>query len=163
LTEAVYQELRRLASMAINRQVWPQTMQPTELLHEFYLEMQAAAEIDAECRAQFFALAAKTMRNILVDHARKRNAGKRDGGMKITLSELPAASGAVDVLEVHEALERFHRRYPRQAQLVELRFFGGLGAEEAVLALRTAGFECSLRTVERDWRFARAWLQNALR
>lgn len=162
LTEAIYQQLRRLASATIHNQPSPQTIQPTELLHEFYLEMQGAAKIDAASRAQFFSLAARTMRNILVDHARKRRAAKRGGALRITLHDIPAPADALDVLDVHDALERFAQRYPRQAAVVELRFFGGLSAEETTLALEAAGFKASLRTVERDWRFARAWLQNAL-
>ncbi len=162
LTEAIYQQLRRLATATIHNQASPQTIQPTELLHEFYLELQGAAEIDAVSRAQFFGLAARTMRNILVDHARKRKAAKRGGALQVTLHEIPAPADALDLVDVHDALERLSRRYPRQAAVVELRFFGGLSAEETAVALQTAGFEASLRTVERDWRFARAWLQNAL-
>jgi RNA polymerase sigma factor (TIGR02999 family) len=164
LTEAIYKELRRLAQAILSRQASPQTLQATELLHEFYLELRSAREIDAAGRDQFLGLAATTMRNVLVDHARKRGAAKRGGGaVRMSLEQDPGhAPLALDVLEVHEALERFESRYPRQARVVELRFFGGLTAEETAEVLRTGGVECSLRTVERDWRFARAWLQHAL-
>jgi RNA polymerase sigma factor (TIGR02999 family) len=164
LTEAVYHELRRLASGILSRQASPQTLQPTELLHEFYLHLQAAEEIDAEGRDEFLALAARSMRNVLVDHARKRLAAKRGGGSVVVSLDAEAGHGAavLDVLDVHDALERFAIRYPRQAQVVELRFFGGLSASETAAALQATGLECSLRTVERDWRFARAWLEDAL-
>jgi RNA polymerase sigma-70 factor (ECF subfamily) len=164
LTEAIYAELRRLASGVLSRQQSPQTLQPTELLHEFYLELQSASGIDAEGREQFLGLAAKTMRNVLVDHARKRITAKRGGGA--LMLPLENAGGhapvALDVLQVHDALERFGERYPRQAKVVELRFFGGLTADETAVAVRAEGMECSLRTIERDWRFARAWLQRDL-
>ncbi len=109
-------------------------------------------------------VASKIMRNILVDYARKRRAAKRGGGLQRT-DEQPAIRDAaldVDVLAVHEALDRFEVDYPRQSRVVELRFFGGLTAEETAEVLRATGIDSSLRTVERDWKFARAWLQNAV-
>jgi RNA polymerase sigma factor (TIGR02999 family) len=164
LTEAIYTELRRLAAAIIRRQQSPQTIGPTELVHELYLQLQAAKQIDAENRTQFLNLAARVMRNVLVDHARKRRAAKRGGdALHLDLTDAIASAHHVDVLEVHDLLLRFSRHYPRQGEVVELRFFSGLTAEETVDVLRTRGYECSPRTVERDWRFARAWLENAMR
>src|SRR5581483_3138202 len=117
-----------------------------------------------QSRAQFLNVAAKMMRNILVDHARRRNAAKRGGeAVRVTVDpqmEDPALQ--VDVLLIHETLERFAEQYPRQARVVELRFFGGLTAEETSEVLRATGGDGSLRTVERDWTFARAWLHDAI-
>ena len=109
-------------------------------------------------------VAAKMMRNILVDHARKRNAAKRGGGETAVVKESAFKDPAmeVDVLMVDAALERFTEQYPRQSRVVELRFFGGLTAEETAEVLNATGTETSLRTVERDWTFARAWLENAI-
>ena len=164
LAAEVYAELHRLSSAVMGVQS-AITIQPTVLIHELYLQLPGVREFDWQSRGQFLNVAARMMRNILVDHARARNALKRGGGL-VAVAEEPSSPDPalqIDVLLVHNALERFAEDYPRQARVVELRFFGGLTAEETAEALRVNGGECSLRTVERDWTFSRAWLQNAIR
>lgn len=162
LTDAVYSELRRLAG-AVMGSSGPQTIQPTELVHELYFRLPGVREIDWDSRTQFLNVAARMMRNILVDHARRRSAAKRSGGaVRETRDFAEARSGPISILAVHDALERLAVRYPRQSKVVELRFFGGLSAEETADVLKQSGEECSLRTVERDWTFAKAWLQRVM-
>ncbi|MFN7922273.1 MAG: ECF-type sigma factor [Bryobacteraceae bacterium] len=163
LTEATYAELRRVASAILAGHQPSRTIQPTVLVHELFFQLPGVQHIDWESRAHFLNVAAKMMRNILVDHARRRQAAKRGAGLSLPLIEPGNSDPAleIDVLAVHEALERFHQRYPRQAQVVELRFFGGLSMEETCDVMRAQGSEGSLRTVERDWTFAKAWLQRA--
>lgn len=162
LTDGVYRELRRLAASMFAKESAGRTLQPTALVHELYLQLPSVQHLDWKSRAQFLNVAAKMMRNILVDHARKRNAKKRGGGQISLVLDAHREDPALraDVLTVNDALERFTEHYPRQSRVVELRFFGGLTAEEAAQVLTVTGVECSLRTVERDWTFARAWLQN---
>ena len=162
LAQEVYSELRRLAAAVMAKQPGRAAIQPTSLVHELYFRLPRVQEIDWESRAHFLNVAAKMMRNILVDHARRRASLKRGGGA-VSVEGEPASAGLqIDILAVDQALERFAEIYPRQARVVELRFFGGLTAEEAVEALKVSGVESSLRTVERDWTFARAWLKNAI-
>ena len=161
ITNAVYQELRRMAGAMFRYEPEDHTLQPTALVHELYLQLPNMQDFDWKSRAQFYSVAARMMRNILVDHARRRRAAKRGGGERpLTLADVGGFTP--DVLMVHEALQRFASEHERQAQVVELRFFGGLTANETAEVLRQQGIECSLRTVERDWRFARAWLQQAM-
>jgi RNA polymerase sigma-70 factor (ECF subfamily) len=164
LTTAVYRELRRLAAAAMAGQSGKRTIQPTALVHELYFQLPGVRHFDWQNRAHFLNVAAKMMRNILTSHARKRLTAKRGGGMTVVMAdpqfEDPALS--LDVLQVHEALDRLTGEYPRQARVVELRFFGGLSAEETSEVLTATGVENSLRTVERDWAFARAWLEDAI-
>ncbi len=164
LTTAVYRELRRLAAAAMSGQTGPRTIQPTILVHELYLQLPGVQHFDWQNRAHFLNVAAKMMRNILTAHARKRQAAKRGGGLEITFGDPQCDDPALslDVLLVNQALDRFSSTYPRQARVVELRFFGGLSAEETREVLTAAGVESSLRTVERDWAFARAWLEDAI-
>jgi len=160
ITDAVYRELRRLAGALFRQEPEGHTLQPTALVHELYLQLPRMQSFDWKSRAQFFSVAARMMRNILVDNARRRRAAKRGGGEKVdTLPEIGTPFN-LDLLMVNDALDRFATEYSRQAQVVELRFFGGLTTDETAEALRHQGIECSLRTVERDWRFARAWLQQ---
>jgi RNA polymerase sigma factor (TIGR02999 family) len=164
LTGAIYHELHRLAAISFLSESAERTLQPTALVHELYLRLDDVQHLDWQSRGQFLAVASKMMRNILVDHARKRRAAKRGGGMERTEHE-PSIHDVwldVDILVVHEALDRFEVDYPRQSRVVELRFFGGLTSEETAEALRATGVASSLRTVERDWKFARAWLENAV-
>jgi len=162
ITDAVYQELRRIAGSMFRQESEGHTLQPTALVHELYLQLPDMQSFDWKSRAQFYSVAARMMRNILVDHARRRNAAKRGGGEKpVTLPDIGKAVN-LDVLMVNDALDRFAAEHARQAQVVELRFFGGLTADETAEVLRQQGVDCSLRTVERDWRFARAWLQDAI-
>jgi RNA polymerase sigma factor (TIGR02999 family) len=166
LTNAVYEELRRLAAYVLGGEGGPRSVEPTILVHELYLQLPDVQHFDWKNRAQFMNTAARMMRHILVDHARRRNTAKRGGGAAEQLYEgcwvVDSSGTRLSVLAVHEALERFAKLYPRQAHVVELRFFGGLSSEETVEVLKENGTECSLRTVERDWTFARAWLQDAI-
>jgi RNA polymerase sigma factor (TIGR02999 family) len=163
LAAAVYGELRRLAAAIMGAQPGKQTMQPTELVHELYLRLPGVREFAWQDRAQFMGVAAKMMRNIIVDHARKRLSAKRGGqAIEVEISPDLGEPARLDVLLVNDALDRFAREYPRQAHVVEMKFFGGLTTEEACEVLRSTGLESSSRTVERDWTFAKAWLQNAM-
>lgn len=164
LTAAVYRELRRLASSLFAAESGDRTLQPTALVHELYLQLPSVQHLDWQCRAQFLNVAARMMRNILVDHARKRHAAKRGGGAAPVIVDAQVNDPALksDVLVINAALDRLSEHYPRQSRVVELRFFGGLTNEETCEVLGATGVECSQRTVERDWTFARAWLQNAI-
>lgn len=164
LTASVYRELRRLASFLFASESGDRTLQPTALVHELYLQLPSVQHLDWQSRAQFLSVAAKMMRHILVDHARKRHAAKRGGGAQPVIIDARIEDPALksDVLVINDALDRMSVHFPRQSQVVELRFFGGLTTEETSEVLAATGVECSRRTVERDWTFARAWLQNAI-
>lgn len=163
LTGLVYAELHRVAAILFSQERDGHTLQATALVHELYLRLPAVREIDWKCRAQFFSLAARMMRNILVDHARGRQAGKRGAAVTVSMGALAEEpESPSDLVLVDAALVRFAQRYPRQAQVVELRFFGGLTAEETAQTMNAMGQETSPRTVDRDWRFSKAWLQNEL-
>jgi RNA polymerase sigma factor (TIGR02999 family) len=162
ITGLVYAELRRLAGSMVYGERYDHTLQPTALVHELYTNLEGAREIDWQCRGQFFRIAARLMRQILVDYARKRGALKRGRGRLVSLSDGALRIPGPDLLDIHLALGRFEQAYPRQARVVELHFFGGLTSEETAEAIRATGDDVSLRTVERDWRFSRAWLQNEL-
>jgi RNA polymerase sigma-70 factor (ECF subfamily) len=164
LTTAVYRELRRLAAAAMAGQSGRQTIQPTALVHELYFQLPGVQHFDWQNRAHFLNVAAKMMRNILAGHARKRQAAKRGGGISVAITDPQFEDSALslDVLLVNEALDRLAGEYPRHARVVELRFFGGLSAEETREVLTASGIQSSLRTVERDWAFARAWLEDAI-
>lgn len=156
ITAAVYQDLRRLAAYYLNSESKANTLQPTALVHEAYLKMAQMRGFDCDDREHFIAVVARAMRRILVDHSRLRSAAKR------TADPVPVeqhASGLrLDLLAVDQALDRLAEEYPRKAQVVELHFFGGLDFPEVAYSL-----DVSLATVERDWRFARAWLQDRLK
>ena len=137
-----------------------QTLQTTALVHEAYLRLVDVTKVEWRERAQFFAMAAQMMRRILVDAARARGANKRGGNTpKINLDETALLSNAPDrsILALDEALTAFSQVAPRQAKVVELRYFGGLTEEEIVAALKI-----SPRTVRRDWDLAKAWLLREL-
>lgn len=159
MPEAVYEELRVIAQQLMRNQGRPDTMQATALVHEAYLRLLKSPPRDAIRNR--VAMLAHTMRNVLVDRARARNADRRGGGQRpITLnSELVGGKGGseLEVLAVHEALEELTKVDPELAKLAELKIFAGLQEQEIAAALET-----SLRTVERRWRLARAWLQRAL-
>ena len=161
LLPAIYSELHRLAARAMRRESSPHTLQPTALINEAYLRLDDQHRVRWRSRAHFFGVAAQMMRRILVDHARSRLAGKRGGGEPcITLDDrhgLPEDSGSVDVMQLHDALERLAALDPVQARLVELRYFGGLNIEETADAL-----EMSPASVKREWVIARAWLRREL-
>lgn len=156
LTRLVYQDLRRLAGHYLRDEHAAPTFQATALVHEFYLRISSVRKIEWQGRGQFIAVAAQIMRRILIDHARKRQRVKRDPGGAAPFEEAIAPPD-FDVLVVDQALQRMTASFPRHAQIVELRFFGGLDSPEIA---ETLGI--SLRTVERDWRFAKAWLQNEI-
>jgi RNA polymerase sigma factor (TIGR02999 family) len=157
----VYNELRRIAARCLHAERPDHTLQPTALVHELYLRLFASGDpITWQNRAHFFAVASQTLRRILVDHARANRAEKRGGG-QIKLS-LTAAQGWLDdrnedFLALEESLGRLERLQPRAAQVVELRFFGGLQEDEVAEVLGIAPI-----TVKRDWKFARAWLMSQL-
>jgi RNA polymerase sigma-70 factor, ECF subfamily len=161
LLPAVYTELHRLAARAMRRESSPHTLQPTALINEAYLRLDDQQRVDWRTRAHFFGVAAQMMRRILVDHARSRLAEKRGGDQRvITLEDhhgAPDDAGAVDVMALHDALERLAGIDPFQARLVELRYFGGLNIEETAEAL-----EVSPATMKREWVIARAWLRREL-
>jgi RNA polymerase sigma-70 factor, ECF subfamily len=152
LTPLVYADLRRLAGRYLRDEDPSHTLQATALVHELYVRIGSIQEIDWKGRGQFIAVAAQMMRRILIDHARKRRAAKRDASIGVPIRD---AAVDPDVLDVDRALEKLAADYPRHAQIVELRFFGGLRAPEIAESLGL-----SLRTVERDWQFAKAWLQH---
>lgn len=156
VTRLVYRDLRRLAQKYVLHENPANTLQATALVHEFYLRLGSIQEMDWKGRGQFIAVAARMMRRILIDHARKRQAEKRLGVPGV-LAAPGIASSAPDVLDVDRALQKLARGFPRHAQAVELRFFGGLDAPEIARTM-----DLSLRTVERDWQFSKAWLQNEL-
>jgi RNA polymerase sigma factor (TIGR02999 family) len=158
---ALYDELHAIAAAQLRQQRSGHTLQPTALVNEAYLRLSGRENIAVESREEFLRLACSVMRNLLVDHARARNAAKRrDASQRITLSAPrdDSASGLVDVLALDEALTELATLDERVARLVELRFFGGLGESEAAQML---GVSRSAAT--RDWRMARAWLAQRLR
>jgi len=161
LLPVVYAELRRQAERAMRREAAGHTLQPTALVHEAYLRLVDHARVPWQNRAQFFGIAARCMRRVLVDHARARGAAKRGGpGIRTSLDDANAAAGeepASMVVAVHEALERLAALDAEQARLVELRYFGGLTIEETAEALGV-----SPATVKREWALARAWLRREL-
>ena len=154
--EAVYGELRRLARGYLRRERPGHSLPPTALVHEAYLKLVDQRRVRWQNRAQFFAIAAHLMRRLLVDHARTRSALKRGAGARVPLQDLAAgAPPDIELLALDEALDRLSALYPRQGQLVELRFFGGLTVPEIAAALGVAPI-----TVKRDWALARAWLHR---
>jgi RNA polymerase sigma-70 factor (ECF subfamily) len=160
LLPVVYQELRRLAASYIRHEKPGQTLQPTALVHEAYLRLMKDRPDRWQNRAHFCAIAAHSMRQILIERARARNAQKRWGEKaRITLEEELVQGGetSVDLLALDQAIERLAAFDPEQARIVELRFFGGLTVEETADAIGI-----SPATVKRHWTLARAWLAREL-
>jgi RNA polymerase sigma factor (TIGR02999 family) len=160
LIPLVYDELRRLAQAHCARERSGHTLQPTALVHEAYLRLMGHQDLSWQGRAHFFALAALTMRRVLVSHARKHRAAKRgQGGVAVTLCEDHAVAAAqnVDLLALEDALRKLEAIDPRQCRVVELRYFGGHTIEETAEALGI-----SPATVKLDWSLARAWLFREL-
>jgi len=153
----IYEELRALAQRYLFQERAGHTLQATALVNEAYLHLRDADRLVWTDRAHFFRIAARTMRHILINHAERRGAAKRGGGRKpVELAEnIPLRDGEPDenLLDLDEALKKLAREYPQKAEVVELRHFGGCTIDEAAEALGV-----STATVERDWRFARAWL-----
>ena len=165
LTRLVYDDLRRRAAAYLRRERSAETLQATALVHEAYLQLLDLKQIEWKSRAHFVNTMAMLMRRILVDHARERQAKKRGGEnyeVPISRAEKNFEKRDVNLVALDEALQEFAADYPRQSRVVELKFFGGLNTEETAQILQADGVETSARTVERDWAFARAWLQRAV-
>ena len=160
LMPVVYGELRRIADAYLRRERTDHTLQPTALVHEAWLRLVRQDGGQFDHRQQFYALAAQMMRRILVDHARTANADKRGGGaVKTPFDEATAGSAppVVDLLALNEALDQLAAVSPRQARVVELRYFGGLNLEETAEVLGV-----SAPTISRDQKTAEAWLAQAM-
>jgi len=161
LAEQVYPELRLIARRYMKNERLGNTLQATALVHEVYLRLVDVTKVEWRERAQFFAMAAQMMRRILVNAAYARAAEKRGGRTpKVNIDETAVLFPSPDrsILALDEALTVFSRLAPRQAKVVELRYFGGLTEEEIVAAL-----DISSRTVRRDWNLAKAWLSRELK
>jgi RNA polymerase sigma-70 factor, ECF subfamily len=159
LIPMIYAELRSLAGRHMRVERADHTLQPTALVNEAFLRLAGQRGTEWRSRAHFLAIGSQMMRRILVDHSRKERAAKRNGGVQVTLGEGVAVTEArpLDLVMVDEALERLAELDPRQAKVVELRFFGGLDNRETAAALGV-----SLATVKRDWTLAKAWLQREI-
>jgi RNA polymerase sigma factor (TIGR02999 family) len=164
LIPVVYTELRKLAQAHLRHEEANHSLQATALVHEVYLRLVNINRMTVESRAHFMAIAARVMRQILVDHARRRRAGKRGGAATmLSLKDLSPHAGrlapaSVDLLALDEALDELASFDPQQCRVVELRFFAGLTIDETAYALDT-----STATVEREWAVAKAWLYQRLR
>lgn len=161
LFSMTYEELRRLAS-SVKRGDPSATLSPTALVNEAWLKLANSPRLGATSRLHFKRIAARAMRQVLIEAARRRNAGKRGGGGEVTVTfdeslDTPASCGQ-DLLALDAALEELARLHPRQAMMVESRFFGGLDITETAALL-----EVSEETIFRDWRAAKAWLAHELR
>ena len=160
LAALVYDELHDLAAHAMRGENVGHTLQPTALLHEAFLRLVDQRDVEWKNRSHFYGIAAQAMRRILVDHARRHRAARRDGGIRITLDDSVAESGGVpeiDLIALDDALRKLAALDERQARVVELRFFAGLDVEETAEALGT-----SPATVKRDWTLAKAFLYHEL-
>jgi RNA polymerase sigma factor (TIGR02999 family) len=160
LVPLVYGELRQVAARRLRHERRDHTLRPTALVHEAYVKLIAQNHVRWRNRAHFFAIASRLMRRILVDHARARDAGKRGGGSPaISLEEggEVAAAPGVSLLALDEALARLESLDPMQAQIIELRYFGGLTIDETAAVVHL-----SASTVGREWNVARAWLYREL-
>ncbi|HEU0207523.1 MAG TPA: sigma-70 family RNA polymerase sigma factor [Candidatus Udaeobacter sp.] len=160
LTPLVYEELRRLAHYQMGGQRPDHTLQTTGLVNEAYLRLADQTRMNWQNRAHFFAVAARAMRQILVDYARNQQSQKRGGGaLKLELDEAAIVSPerSKEIVDLHEALERLATLDSRKAQVVELKYFGGLNYDEMAEVLKI-----SRVTVRRDWEFAKVWLYTEL-
>ncbi|MEP7380822.1 MAG: sigma-70 family RNA polymerase sigma factor [Gemmatimonadota bacterium] len=159
LVPLVYGELHKLAVHYMRAERDDHTLQPTALVHEAYMRLVDQRNASWQNRSHFFGIAAQAMRRILVDHARRKRAGKREGGDRVTLDEsvAEAPQRSVDLIALDDALNKLAALDPRQARVVELRFFGGLDIDQTAESLGI-----SPATVKRDWTFARAFLQREM-
>lgn len=163
LLAAVYEDLHGLAATFMREQAAAHTLQPTALIHEAWMRLARQEDLHFDARSQFFRLASRVMRSVLVDHARRKHRDKRGGGRERLTLELAidaderGSAGELDLLDLDDALVRLDAIEPELARVVEMRFFGGLSHPEIARATGS-----SLRTVERHWRTARAWLQANL-
>ncbi len=162
LLPLVYQELRKLAAAKLAKEKPGQTLQPTMLVHEAYIRLVDRDQSQHwNGRGHFFAAAAEAMRRILIENARRKQSQKRTGGIEhADVDQIAAAPASrnLDLLLLDEALTEFERNWPEKAKLVKLRYFAGLTVKEAAEAL-----SISVRTAERDWTYAKAWLLQAVR
>jgi RNA polymerase sigma-70 factor (ECF subfamily) len=161
LLPLVYEQLRGLAGRYFQGQPADHTLQPTALVHEAYIKLINASDANWQDRVHFCAVASTAMRQILHDRARRRRAAKRGGdARRVPLDQVDPPSGgrAIDLIALDEALARLAELDPRQARIVELRFFGGLTTEQVATVLGV-----STRTIEKEWRRIRAWLGSELR
>jgi RNA polymerase sigma factor (TIGR02999 family) len=161
LVPLVYPELRRIAGNFMRRHKPGHSLQATALINEAYLRLVDSAKVDWQGRTHFFAVSARIMRHILVDAARRRNSQKRGGQqVYVTLDDNvdAPAEDQTDLISLDEALTRLAQMSPRQGQVVELRYFGGLTEEQVAETLKI-----SERTVRRDWNLARTWLYRELK
>lgn len=160
LVPLIEAELHRLARQYMSRERAGHTLQTTALVNEAYLRLAEVHDVRWQNRAHFFAIAARIMRRIMIEHARKRQQLKRGGGaLRITLDEgaIIADERSAELLALDEALAVLTAEYPRKAEVVELRFFAGLTVAETAVVLKV-----DERTVKRDWEFARAWLHQRI-
>ena len=160
LVPLVYEELKKLADHYLRQERGGHTLQPTALVHEAFLRLRGVREMRLENRAHFYGAAAQVMRRVLVDHARRRNAGKRNSGAsaeELTASLEQPVDLRLDLLALSEALDALEKIAPEKAKVVELRYFGGLSVDETAAFLGIAP-----ATVKRHFAFARTWLYRAL-
>jgi RNA polymerase sigma factor (TIGR02999 family) len=159
LTPIIYDDLLRLARSRLRREYGEHTLEPTALVHEAYLRLAGQTELRAENRAHFYAIAANTMRRVLIEHARKRMAQKRGGGVRVTLQTGMdiAEQRAPDVRVLDDALRRLAAIDERKSRAIELKFFGGMTTEEIGLLL-----EISVATVGRELRLGQAWMRREM-
>jgi RNA polymerase sigma factor (TIGR02999 family) len=158
LLELVYDDLRRLAGAYMQNERSDHTLQATALVHEAYVRLVDWKNVTWQNRAQFFSVAAEVMRKVLIDHARARSAQKRQGHRLILDDAISLPDHRqIDLIALDEALQTLEKLDPRQAKIVELRFFGGLSIEETAYILKV-----SESAVRREWTFAKAWFQREL-
>jgi RNA polymerase sigma-70 factor, ECF subfamily len=160
LTPIIYDDLVRVAKARLNRERNASTLQPTALVHEAYLRLAGQKCLHAESRNHFFAIAANLMRRLLIEHARKHRASKRDGGLRVTFHpdlNAPNDMKASDVLALDEALIRLAEIDQRKSRVIELKFFGGMTSEEI-----GASVGISVATVGRELRLGQAWLKREM-
>lgn len=160
LTPLVYDELHRLAHQYISRERPGHTLQTTALVNEAYLRLVGQKDVNWEGRSHFFAVSAQVMRHILVDYARQHTSAKRGGGIqKVELDGEATVTPerATELVALDEAMQALHKLHPRRTRVVELRYFGGMNNQEVSEVLGV-----SETTIERDWRFAKAWLYREM-
>lgn len=160
LLQSVYEEIREMAANALRRERSGHTLQATALVHEAYLKLVDQTRVDWQGATHFKAVAAKAMSRVLIDHARRKNREKRGGNWrKVTLHDAfaLAKTNDLDMICLHEAMEKMRKLDNRQHQVVELRLFGGLTSDEAAKILHI-----SSRTVDRDWKMGQVWLRREM-